>query len=338
MIQKPAHHTKRGFRNPWPGFEEKGFLDLLAWMLFDHRKSYIDNGRFCGEIGTVGNDGAFLRSNDSGFTVTWAGHSTILVQLGGVNILADPVWGERVPPLSCAVPRRHGAAVPAFRDLPRIDAVVITHNHYDHLDRGTIERLGDSPQYFVPLGVGRLMRSFGVSHVIEMDWWQSCRFHELEFVCTPTQHFSGRGLFDRNRTLWCSWLVRGDSGSFYTAGDTGYFPGFREIGERYGPIDAACIPIGAYLPRWFMQPVHVDPDEAVRAFLDLRAKYFIPIHFGTFRLADDPLWLPPEELRKALECRHVPPERTRILQKGETWVVENPVKKPVGIEMRGIKR
>jgi N-acyl-phosphatidylethanolamine-hydrolysing phospholipase D len=200
--------------------------------------------------------------------------------------------------------------------------VVITHNHYDHLDRRTIERLGNTPEYFVPLGVGKLMGRFGITHCVEYDWWQSCRYRGIEFVCTPTQHFSARGLFDRNRTLWCSWLMRGCSGSVYTAGDTGYFPGFREIGEKYGPIDLVCMPIGAYLPRWFMRPVHVNPEEAIKAFRDLRGRYFVPIHFGTFRLADDPLWLPPAEMQEAVKRLGVNPEQIHLLRKGETWAVE----------------
>lgn len=318
MTTRLPHHAVNGFQNPWPGFEERGFFDILRWMILDHRKPIHRNGRFDGEIGRVENDGSFLRENESEFTVTWVGHSTALVQLQGVNILTDPVWSDRISPLFFAGPRRHGALGLAFGDLPRIDVVLITHDHYDHMDRATIRRLGNDPVYFVPMGVGAILRKWGIHNYVELDWRQSFRFRDLEFICTPAQHFSGRDLFRRNRTLWCGWLVRGDSGSFFTAGDTGYFPGFREISDAYGPVDLVCLPIGAYLPRWFMRPVHLSPDEAIRAFCDLRAGVFVPVHFGTYRLAEDPLWLPPKDFQASITSSGIDPERFWLLRKGET--------------------
>jgi L-ascorbate metabolism protein UlaG (beta-lactamase superfamily) len=216
--------------------------------------------------------------------------------------------------------------VPAFEDLPRIDVVLITHDHYDHLDRDIIARLGNSPFFIVPLGIGRILGDIGITRYVELDWRDTHMFGGLAFTCTPAQHFSGRGVFDRNRTLWCGWLCRGSKGSWYVAGDTGYFPGFRQIGERYGPIDLTCIPIGAYMPRWFMKPVHLDPQDAVNAFRELGGRYLLPIHYGTFRLADDPLCLPIIEFRNEIARSGMDPGRFLVLRRGETRIIPSTIR------------
>ncbi len=321
--QPPAHHGDNGFINPWPGYEKQGPLAVARWLLWDR---LIKNSR-TEESDTVhfqrvDNNPSFPRANRERLTVTWVGHATLLIQIDGMNILTDPIWSERASPLSFVGPRRLVAPGIDFEELPEIDAVLISHNHYDHLDTETIKKLAaqnDHITFFVPLGLGAFLEDLDVYRYEELDWWQSVRLNGLEFVCTPTQHFSGRTLWDRDQTLWCSWVVMGRKERIYFAGDTGYFPGFREIGRRYGPFALAAIPIGAYRPRWFMSPVHVSPVEAVDAFQDLGADYFIPMHWGTFVLADEPLREPPRLLMETVTRRGLNPDRFKLLKHGETW-------------------
>jgi N-acyl-phosphatidylethanolamine-hydrolysing phospholipase D len=257
-------------------------------------------------------------------TATWVGHATTLIQFEGRNILTDPIFSERCSPVSWAGPKRAVPPSPSFENLPPIDFVLISHNHYDHFDKPTIKRLGNRPRYFVPLFVGKLLRNLGIANerITELDWWQSVEFDGLQFHCTPTQHFSGRGLHDRDQTLWCSWTVIGEHQRFYFGGDTGYYPGFKEIGEKLGPFDLAILPIGAYLPRWFMSPVHVEPAQSAQAFLDLRAEQMLAIHWGTFDLADEPLDEPPRLLRAATDSLGIDAAQVWVLQPGETRVVK----------------
>jgi N-acyl-phosphatidylethanolamine-hydrolysing phospholipase D len=263
--------------------------------------------------------------------VTWIGHSTLLIQINGLNILTDPIWSDRSSPFQFVGPSRHVPPGVAFEDLPPIDVVIISHNHYDHLDRLTIEQLGNSPLYIVPLKIGEFLESLDISHYEELDWWESIKFNGTEFICTPAQHFSNRSLFDRNKTLWSSWVIRNEEKNFYYAGDTGYFPGFKEIAQKYGPFDMAAIPIGAYLPRWFMSPVHVSPEEAVQVFLDLNARVFIPIHWGTFELADEPLDQPPIALKQEIERRNLNQENFWILKHGETRIYKDSIHAVSGV-------
>ena len=291
---KPSHHTERGFRNPFPGFKPHGAGGFLQWQ-WDRLRGRAPKKPKTYAFTTAFNDGTALQSIANTLRVTWIGHATTLVQIAGVNILTDPIFSARCSPVAFAGPQRKVPAVPAFENLPRIDAVLISHNHYDHLDKDTIKKLGYGPRYFVPLNVGTLLRNFGIKdeYITELDWWETAEFRGLKFHCTPTQHFSGRGLHDANQMLWCSWAVSGENQRFYFAGDTGYFPGFKEIGEKLGPFDLAILPIGAYLPRWFMSPVHVNPPEALQAFLDVRGEHMLAVHWGTFDRADVLLDQPP---------------------------------------------
>jgi len=315
------HHAGRGFRNPFPSFQKKGLAEFARWMVKRGRNGLLRE-KEAFHPGTAANDGSFLKSNRTAFTVTWIGHSTVLVQLGGVNILMDPIWSDRASPVSWAGPKRYTKPGIPFEALPDIHVVLVSHDHYDHLDRRTVKRLGGGPLYLVPLGVGGHLRRWGIGNFRELDWWETVSFEGMEFTCTPAQHFSGRGLFDHDGTLWCGWAVRGAGGSFYFAGDTGYFPGFREIGERLGDFDVACLPIGAYVPRWFMGSVHLGPAEAIRAFHDLNGGIFVGIHWGTFELAEDPPGLPPMELRREIRERGLPPSRFWLLKLGETRLVD----------------
>jgi N-acyl-phosphatidylethanolamine-hydrolysing phospholipase D len=321
--QMPAHHTADGFRNPFPTYEDRDFADFLQWSLIDRIKGKKPDKPDSYNFETVKNNGEFLRENSDAYSITWIGHSTLLVQMEGLNILTDPIWSDRCSPLQFIGPKRHAPPGVAFEDLPPIDVVLISHNHYDHLDRLTIEQLGNDPLYLVPLGIGNFLQDIGIQHYEELDWWESVTFNGKKFVCTPAQHFSNRSMFDRNKTLWSSWAVIGEERKFYFAGDTGYFPGFKEIAERFGPFDIAAIPIGAYLPRWFMSPVHLSPQEAVQAFLDLDAQIFVPVHWGTFELADEPLDNPVKVLRKEIELRSLNPQAFWILRHGETRIYKN---------------
>lgn len=252
----------------------------------------------------VENDGAFLRENARASipTITWIGHATLLVQMEHQTFLTDPIWADRASPVPFAGPKRFHPPGVALDDLPPIDFVVVSHNHYDHLDLETLAELSrrnPDAKFFVPLENGELLRDEGIRNVEEMGWGQVARSGDLEIHCLPTQHWSRRGLFDGMKALWSSWAIVGPKERFYFAGDTGYFDGFREIGARLGPFDLAAVPIGAYRPREMMKIFHMNPAEAVQAGRDLRADALIGMHYGTFDLSDEPPSEPPELFRAA---------------------------------------
>lgn len=210
----------------------------------------------------------------------------------------------------------------AIEAMPPVHEVLISHSHYDHLDVPTLRWLGKECHYWVPSALSSWFHRRGIQKCRELAWWESARVAaELELHCVPAQHFSARTPFDRNRTHWCGWVLRSPSRTIYFAGDTGYCPVFREIGTRFGGVDLALIPIGAYRPRWLMQPIHVDPYEAVQIHLDVRSRQSVACHWGTFRLTDEPLHEPPGVLQKALADRGVPPDQFRALRIGETILV-----------------
>lgn len=317
-LQSQKHHTEDGFRNPYPGFEKRGFSDIFQWGVVDRIKGKKPQKPDTYDFPLVINNGSVLRDSTVSFSVTWIGQSTLLIQNAGLNILTDPIWSERASPVQWAGPKRFVAPGLDFDALPEIDVVVISHDHYDHLDRGTIKKLGNKPLYFVPLGIGKLLKDWGIDHFIEMDWWDSNRYNGVEFVCLPAQHFSGRSATDRDQRLWASWLIKSADHKIYFGGDSGYFPGYLEIGQKYGPIDFAALPIGAFRPIWFMGPVHLSPGQAVQAMLDLQAEIFIPIHWGTFDLADDLLDEPLSLLKKEIENRDLRMDRFWLLKHGES--------------------
>jgi len=260
-----------------------------------------------------------LRGNHQEATVTWIGHSTVLVQLDGVNFLTDPTWAGRSGPFSGLVGvRRYTPAPIRMEDLPSIDFVLISHDHYDHLDEPTVRRLARlyNPRFVVPLGIKAWLADRGITNAVELDWGQSIAFKGLTIVCTPAQHGSGRTLADQGRRLWSSWAVLG-SQRFYFAGDTGYFRHFKEIGDALGPFDLAALPIGSYTPRVIARPVHISPEEAVQASLDLRAARMLGIHWGTFALAREPYDEPPTRLAAEAARRELDPHAVWILKPGE---------------------
>lgn len=245
---------------------------------------------------------------DSAAVVTFIGHSTFLVQTPAGNILTDPMYSERAGPLNLFGPRRVRQPAVAFDDLPPISLVALSHNHYDHCDLRTLRRLARrfAPVVVTPLGNGRLVRSTGIRRVEELDWWQSVQVGGASVTSTPAHHFSARTPFDRNRALWGGFMLTLGEVRILFAGDTAYGTFFQDIGRRLGPIDLALIPIGAYEPRWFMRSVHMNPEEAVQAHIDLAASQSIGMHFGTFQLTSEGLEAPLRALEQARNERGIP--------------------------------
>ena len=229
---------------------------------------------------------ALAAPSADGLAATWLGHSTVYLEVDGVRILTDPVWGERASAVEWAGPRRFFAPVIALEELPVPEVVVISHDHYDHLDRGTLRRMrGWDTRFVVPLGVGARLVGWGVpaARITELDWWEATRVGALEVACTPARHASGRGLFDQDRTLWGGFALRGPRHRVYFSGDTGMFPGFQAIGERLGPFDLTLIEAGAYDRAW--PDWHLGPEQAVRAHALVGGGVLLPIHWGLFDLA-----------------------------------------------------
>jgi L-ascorbate metabolism protein UlaG (beta-lactamase superfamily) len=227
--------------------------------------------------------------------VTWVGHATCVIQIGGLVVLADPVWSRRIS----GIRPRYTPPGLAWDDLPRVDAVIISHNHFDHLDAPTIRRLPRDTPMFVPAGLAWWMHRLGFHTVTELDWWESATIGGVRFDLVPTHHWSRRTLFDTCRSLWGGWVLTAGTSRVMFGGDSAYGRYFAEIGRRYPGIDIAMLPVGAFLPRWFMKATHMDPAEAVRACVDLGAARMVPIHWGTFALSAEPLLAPVEQARTA---------------------------------------
>jgi N-acyl-phosphatidylethanolamine-hydrolysing phospholipase D len=270
----------------------------------------------------------YPRAKAGTLSLTWVGHSTWLLQLGMLNVLTDPMWSDRASPFSFMGPKRWAAPGLPLDELPPIDVVLQSHSHYDHLDSRTVRaiaRAHPEARWFCPLGVGALVKKWGVESSTELDWWDRVSLDatcEVEIGCTPARHFSARSPFDRNRTLWCGFTIRDGSRSAYFAGDTAMHPDFGAIRDRFGPFDVAMIPIGAYEPRWFMRAVHMNPEEAVEAYRALRregeATSFVGMHWGTFKLTDEPLLEPPRLTRELWAASRLPNDALWIFAHGET--------------------
>jgi L-ascorbate metabolism protein UlaG (beta-lactamase superfamily) len=285
------HFDGRRFYNPHAA-QARGFLDALRWKLTSRPEP---SPHF---ISDVEQSIPPRHIEGSPLRITQVNHSTVLIQQRGVNILTDPIWSERTSPLSWIGPRRRRKPGLRMEDLPRIDAVLISHNHYDHLDLPTVRQLmarGGST-FVVPTGVARLLRSENIEPVHELDWRESLSLPGFNVHCVPALHFSSRSIFDRNRTLWCGYVIEFPQRLVYFAGDTAFGSHFAQIREAFGSPHVALLPIGAYEPRWFMSSVHMNPEEAVRAHEILSAQTSIAIHHGTFQLADDGLDTPQKQL------------------------------------------
>ena len=311
------HHTPTGFRNNYPHAPPGNFL-AWQWERWSTGVPKEPPGGWNFPLETP--DRGFIEANRTADTVTWIGHATLLLQIAGVNILTDPHFTERASPFPLLGPRRVVPPALALDALPHIDVVLVSHNHYDHLDEGSVAALaaqpGGPPRFYVPLGLRSWFTARGLPVHAELDWWERRDDGPLAIHFVPAQHWSSRTLFDRNASLWGGFVVERAGFRFIYTGDTGYSQDFSDIGRRFGGFDLAAIPIGAYGPRWFMATHHVDPADAVRIHRDLRAKSSIGVHWGTFVLTDEPLDEPPAKLREAVAAAGLAPDAFTVLRHG----------------------
>jgi N-acyl-phosphatidylethanolamine-hydrolysing phospholipase D len=331
---KPHHHTPRGYRNNYVESVTKSFSEVLRWQWSRLRNRLPPPATLATPHQAPNLE--FLLSNAQAAramipAITWIGHATALVQASGLNVLTDPIFSQRASPLQFMGPKRAYAPGVTLAELPRIDVVLISHNHYDHLDRASIGALsrqtGGEPLFLAPLGLKGWLEQLGVKRAVELDWWECYLFGDVEFHLTPAQHWSARSLGDRNRTLWGAWAAFGADFHWFFTGDTGYSRDFLDARERFaarqtpqlgGGFDLALIAVGACLPRWFMQLQHVDLPEAVQVHVDLGAKRSIGVHWGTFALADEALDQPLHELARAREQKNVSASEFFLLPIGGT--------------------
>jgi L-ascorbate metabolism protein UlaG (beta-lactamase superfamily) len=287
----PKHFDGKRFYNPNAPLAP-GLLDLLRWKLTSRPE------RSPNFISDVEQSIPPRRTEGGALRITLVNHSTVLLQQQDLSILTDPIWSARASPLSWIGPRRRRQPGVAWENLPGIDAVLLSHNHYDHLDLPTLRLLAarGKSTFIVPAGAARLLRSESIGPVHELDWGDSLSLPGFAVHCVPALHFSSRGILDRNRTLWCGYAIECRERFVYFAGDTAFGPHFAEIRENFGAPHLALLPIGAYEPRWFMSPVHMSPGEAIRAHEILTAGVSIAIHHGTFQLADEGIDTPMKQL------------------------------------------
>ena len=290
----------------------KTFGQLMTWV-FDGEK-----GPERVKIETS-NQWQELAPDQTNYAV-WVGHATYLINNGDINILTDPIFSKRASPIGFAGPKRMIPPAMQLNDLPKIDAVVVSHNHYDHFDIWSLKKLYKlNPEtiFMIPVGDKKKLIKAGIKNVVEMNWWESLKVSNTTFHFTPVQHWSKRGLFDRNKSLWGGWFMQTDALALYHAGDTGYSNDFKTTYERLGAPDYSFIPIGAYDPRWFMKDSHVNPEEAVQIALDLKTSHSFGMHWGTFTLTDEPVLEPPVRLERELIDQNLEPDFFRSPKPGE---------------------
>jgi N-acyl-phosphatidylethanolamine-hydrolysing phospholipase D len=311
------------FINPWPTWKTPTFYNLIKFLVEPNNSSIPSKEEELDEKLPIYKPE--FKFDENKISVTWIGHSTTLINFDNITILTDPIFSLRASITQLVGPARYRRAAVNVSELPPIDAVVISHNHYDHLDHNSVKalnaRFGDKIHWFVPLGLAKWMHSVGCKNVTELDWWQQSSIpekSEIKFVLTPAQHWSRRGINDDFKTLWGSWTVIGPKHRFFFTGDTGYCDVFKQIGQVFGPFDISAIPIGAYEPRWFMGPQHVDPEQAVQIHKDIKSKFSVAIHWGTFALAHEYYLEPPQKLRTALRNHNLLENEFIALSHGKT--------------------
>jgi L-ascorbate metabolism protein UlaG (beta-lactamase superfamily) len=308
------HYDGIRFYNQDKSIQPKGLRDVIKWMMtskWDKWPSKVDIQP------TKPKEKA-----EVGFSVTFIGHACFLIQTQGLNILTDPVYSLRTSPLSFSGPKRVHEPGIRFEDLPPIDVVFISHNHYDHMDSVTVKKLSEkfSPLFVTPLGNKSYLENFGAKSIVELDWWE---FHEIKkdfkITLTPAQHWSNRSQMDKNKSLWGGCMIKSKTHSLFFAGDTGYGRHFKETAEKLGHVDIALLPIGAYEPRWFMKDIHMNPEDAVLAHMDLHAKQSIAMHFGMFQLTNEGIDVPLKDLEIAKAKHKV--ENFKTLRPGQNFVI-----------------
>jgi L-ascorbate metabolism protein UlaG (beta-lactamase superfamily) len=325
------HCDGERFFNPYRR-ADRSVGEVIQWMRTRRRTPWP------AVVPLIAYDPPLQRVEPGRVAITFIGHSTFLIRTASTVIITDPVFTSRGGPFGAIGPRRVRPPALAASALPPVDIVLLSHNHYDHLQPSSLRLFRDTATYVVPMGLAPMLprrrhrmipapvaylfvpNRLGEPKQIELDWWQRATAGAADITCVPAQHFSARTPWNRNKTLWCGFVVRVDGVTIYFAGDSGYSPQFREIGARFGSVDVALLPIGAYEPRWFMAPVHMNPDEAVRAHLDVRPRLSIGMHFGTFQLTDEAIDEPLRALERAREAYRVSPEEFRTLGFGETAI------------------
>jgi N-acyl-phosphatidylethanolamine-hydrolysing phospholipase D len=329
-VARPAHHDADGrFSNPWPTAYTREDGGFLRWQR-ERRSREMPPNPPPAALPRAQPQIAYPHATADELRITWVGHASFLIQAGGLNLLTDPHWSRRASPVQFAGPARFTEPGVEWDALPQIDAVLISHDHYDHLDDGTVRRLqrrfGDAVRWFAPLEYRDWFRGRGVRNLTELDWWQESSVEgpagPVRIAALPCQHWTRRTFWDERQKLWASWGVWAPGGrAVYFGGDSGYFPDYPQIRERVGTFDALLLPIGAYDPRWFMKPVHMNPEEAVQTYRDLGGQgVMMGMHWGTWRLTDEDPLEPPLRTRAAWSAAGLPAERLWVPRHGETWI------------------
>jgi L-ascorbate metabolism protein UlaG (beta-lactamase superfamily) len=312
------------FYNPWLPMEKRGFGELLRWKI-SRKATYSEHERnFLPKF--IPGLKERVQSMGPGDFIAWIGHGTFLIRVDGQYWLTDPIFTDRA-----LLPKRRTPPALSLADLrdlaPEIN-VIISHNHYDHLDRKSVMQLPPSARFFVPPGLADYLKSLGRSRVTELDWWQSFDGPGFHLVCLPAQHWSRRFRQATDSTLWASFLLITPSTRIYFGGDSGYFVGYKEIGKRYPGIEYALMPTTAYHPRWFMHYAHMDTAENLEAFRDLGAEYFIPTQWGAFELGDEPAGYPALDLKRSIQTKNIDPSRYIVMDLGQVLPISPSVNKP----------
>ena len=314
---KSDHFDGNRFINP-NGLEAQNLIGVLKYGLYRKPEKWKKNYE------TEVRSEPITTPGEGEVQISFVNHSTFLIQINGLNILTDPIWSKRCSPFQWVGPERMRPPGIPMDLLPPIDLVLLSHNHYDHLDVNTIKEINQrfDPKFIVPLGVAAFFQKKGIQNVEEIDWHQNIDLTNAIIRGVPASHFTSRGIFDRDKTLWCGYLLNINGYKIYFAGDTGYGPNFKELGTQEKTIDLALIPIGAYKPQWFMSPIHISPDEAVQVHLDVNAKQSIAMHFGTFLLADDGMFTPVNDLKKALDKYQISQDQFLVPDEGKSYLFD----------------